>query len=106
MKLIKKLTPEQAAELPVHRETWRGIGLSTQPADFERAKKAIGWIYTERLKKPVPMFLCFSSGTLRIVRPNGETVTSFEPGDAVMRRVGKKAAGALLDGQEHREMPT
>lgn len=37
MKLIKKLTPEQAAELPVHRETWRGIGLSTQPADFASA---------------------------------------------------------------------
>lgn len=45
-------------------------------------------------------------GTLRIVRPNGETVTSFEPGDAVMRRVGKKEAGARLDGREHREMPT
>lgn len=45
-------------------------------------------------------------GTLRIVRPNGETVTSFEPGDAVLRRVGKKEAGAKLDGREHREMPT
>lgn len=45
-------------------------------------------------------------GSLRIVRRDGASSDSFEPGDAVMRRVGKKAAGATLDGREHREMPT
>ncbi|MCX7363572.1 MAG: phage Gp37/Gp68 family protein [Alphaproteobacteria bacterium] len=44
-------------------------------------------------------------GTIRIVQSGGGASDCFEPGDAVMRRVGKKEAGALLDGREHREMP-
>ena len=61
MARISKLTAKQTADLAVHREHWREIGLSTQPADFEKAKKAISWIYEHKLGKPAPMFLCFSS---------------------------------------------
>jgi len=61
MARITKLTAEQQADLSVHREHWREIGLSTQPADFDKAKEAITWIYENKLGKPAPMFLCFSS---------------------------------------------
>ena len=61
MARITKLTAEQTADLVTHREHWREIGLSTQPADFDKAKKAIAWIYENKLGKPAPMFLCFSS---------------------------------------------
>ena len=61
MKVIKSLSAEQQADIATHREHYRSIGLSTAPADFERAKKAISWIYTDKLGKPAPTFLCFSS---------------------------------------------
>jgi len=38
--LIENLTPEQEALLPVYRDKWLKIGLSTEPLDFEKAKKA------------------------------------------------------------------
>lgn len=37
---IEKLTPEQEAKLPEYRDKWLKIGLSTEPLDFEAAKKA------------------------------------------------------------------
>jgi protein gp37 len=54
------------------------------------------------------------AGRATIVHPTGQSdVEVFEatggrntiPGSRFMKRVGKKAAGALLDGREHREFP-
>ena len=59
-RIITRLTPEQEADLVDHREIWRAHGLSTQPADFDRAKGVITDFY-RRIGKPPPMFLCFSS---------------------------------------------
>jgi len=39
-KKITKLTPEQKARLPEYRDKWIKIGLSTEPADRERAEAA------------------------------------------------------------------
>lgn len=38
---IDSLTPEQEAMLPVYRDRWIGIGLSTEPMNFEKAKAAL-----------------------------------------------------------------
>ena len=46
------------------------------------------------------------SDTIRAVTISGTSDGPFRAGDALMHRVGTKAAGALLDGREHREMPT
>ncbi len=44
-------------------------------------------------------------GVVRIVKPEGENDGHFRKGDAMMRRVGKKTAGRLLDGRTWDEMP-
>ena len=40
-KKIEKLTAEQEAMMPVYRDEWLKIGLSTEPLDFEKAKAAM-----------------------------------------------------------------
>jgi protein gp37 len=44
-------------------------------------------------------------GTVRTVKPTGQTFGRFQHGDAMMRRVGKHRAGRLLDGVEHKAFP-
>jgi protein gp37 len=44
-------------------------------------------------------------GRVRILSREGRQHTGFGYGDAVVERVGKKAAGRLLDGREWNEMP-
>ncbi|MBN3878852.1 MULTISPECIES: DUF6745 domain-containing protein [unclassified Nostoc] len=45
MSLIEKLTPEQEALIPVYREKWRAIALSTERIDCEKAAKAVKATY-------------------------------------------------------------
>ena len=42
---MEKLTKEQEALLPVYRDEWTEIGLSTEPLDFEKAKAAASLAY-------------------------------------------------------------
>jgi len=52
-KLIESLTPEQEALIPVYREKYRAIGLSTEPTDKARAEAAIRECYRHlKLKDP------------------------------------------------------
>ena len=46
------------------------------------------------------------SDTIRAVTRQGASDGPFRCGDALMHRIGKKSAGSMLDGREHREMPT
>jgi hypothetical protein len=45
MEKIEKLTQEQEALLPVYRDKWIKIGMSTEPLDLENAKKAVCLAY-------------------------------------------------------------
>lgn len=45
------------------------------------------------------------AGRVQIVKPAGENDGHFRRGDALMARVGKKAAGRLLDGVLHDALP-
>ena len=45
MSLIEKLTPEQEALIPVYREKWRAIALSTERIDREKAAEAVKSTY-------------------------------------------------------------
>ncbi|MEH2075257.1 MAG: DUF6745 domain-containing protein [Nostoc sp.] len=45
MSLIEKLTPEQEALIPVYREKWRAIALSTERIDREKASEALKVAY-------------------------------------------------------------
>ena len=53
----EKLTAEQKALLPVYRDKWLEIGLSTEPLDFEKAKIAVCAAYESAgLSKPTKFY--------------------------------------------------
>jgi protein gp37 len=45
------------------------------------------------------------AGTVRQLRADGTEDGHFRAGDVYVRRVGKRAAGSLFDGREHKEFP-
>jgi hypothetical protein len=60
MPKIEKLTSEQEALIPVYREKWRKIALSTEPIDQEATATVIGKLYAVIGEEP-PEILFFSS---------------------------------------------
>lgn len=56
MNAIDRLTPEQEALIPVYREKWRAIALSTEPIDRQKATEAVTAAYALLGKKP-PLIL-------------------------------------------------
>ncbi len=60
MSLIEKLTPEQEDLIPVIREKWRQIALSTEPIDRQKASEAIKFAY-QLIGKQEPKILFFDS---------------------------------------------
>jgi hypothetical protein len=55
--MIKNLTAEQEALLPVYRDKWLDIGLSTEPLNFEKAKAAVCVAYESvGLPKPTKFY--------------------------------------------------
>ncbi|MEH1805242.1 DUF6745 domain-containing protein [Nostoc sp.] len=61
MSLIEKLTPEQEALIPVYREKWRAIALSTERIDREKAAEAVRVAYAAIGKKKPEIIFCDSS---------------------------------------------
>jgi hypothetical protein len=57
---IDKLTPEQEALIPVYREKWRTIALSTERIDFQKAEDAVKAAYNI-IGKKTPKILFSSS---------------------------------------------
>jgi hypothetical protein len=59
--MITELTPEQEALLPVYRDKYLKIGLSTEPLDFETAKQGAILAYQAADLKPPGYFFHFPS---------------------------------------------
>ncbi|MEH1893238.1 MAG: DUF6745 domain-containing protein [Nostoc sp.] len=58
MSLIEKLTPEQEALIPVYREKWRAIALSTEKINRKKAVKSVNKAYAlNDLAKPEIIFI-------------------------------------------------
>ncbi len=55
---VKKLTPEQAALIPVYREKWRALALSTGPINRSQAAETIKAAYGVIGKKAPEIFFC------------------------------------------------
>ncbi|MEG4231477.1 hypothetical protein QUA40_05065 [Microcoleus sp. Pol11C3] len=60
MNAIDRLTPEQEALIPVYREKWRAIALSTEPIDRQKAAEAVTAAYALLGKKPPLILFCDS----------------------------------------------
>ncbi|CBN57022.1 MULTISPECIES: DUF6745 domain-containing protein [Kamptonema] len=58
--MIDKLTPEQEALIPVYREKWRAIALSTEPINREKAADAVKAIYAA-IGQQEPKIIFFDS---------------------------------------------
>ncbi|MBD3560939.1 hypothetical protein H6S82_19090, partial [Planktothrix sp. FACHB-1355] len=57
---VEKLTPEQEALIPVYRHKWRGIDLSTEPIDRQKAAHSVKAAYAA-MGKPEPEIRFLSS---------------------------------------------
>ncbi|MBE8996665.1 hypothetical protein IQ274_00125 [Nostoc sp. LEGE 12447] len=60
MSLIENLTPEQEALIPVYREKWRAIALSTERIDKEKAAEVVKAAYTAIGKQQPEIIFCDS----------------------------------------------
>jgi len=60
-KHIESLTPEQEALLPVYRDRWLEIGLSTEPTDQDAARQAVNECYTSAGLTPPESILFVAS---------------------------------------------
>ena len=69
MPLITRLAPDQEARFPEFVKKWIAIGLSTAPADRERAERAIRGLYAlAKLKEPQMIWLpCPMSAALSVI---------------------------------------
>ena len=60
MSLIEKLTPEQEDLIPVYRDKWRAIALSTERIDKEKAAEVVKAAYTVMGKQEPEIIFCDS----------------------------------------------
>ncbi|MEH2168643.1 MAG: hypothetical protein V7K41_18700 [Nostoc sp.] len=61
MSLIENLTPEQETLIPVYRDKWRAIALSTERIDRQKAAEAVRVAYAAIGKKEPEIIFCDSS---------------------------------------------
>jgi hypothetical protein len=85
--VIDRLTEEQIAKLAEFRDRWIAIGLSTEPADRERAERAIGEMYrAAELRPPAVIEWCCSPQGMFDRAIDGSLVTDAlwgQPGSRV-----------------------
>ncbi len=58
--MIEELTPQQKALIPVYREKWRKIALSTEPIDREKAAQSVKFAYAALGYKEPQIIICDS----------------------------------------------
>lgn len=58
--MITHLTPEQEALIPVYREKWRKIAISTEPIDRQKATEAVKAAYTAISRQEPEILFCDS----------------------------------------------
>ena len=92
MPVIDRLTEEQMVQLAGFRDRWIAIGLSTEPADRERAERAIGQAYrAARLRPPEVIEWCGSPAAVLRGQPSGRSVYEF-----LWAEIGKKSWKAVM----------
>ncbi|MEG4961862.1 MULTISPECIES: DUF6745 domain-containing protein [unclassified Microcoleus] len=104
---VKKLTPEQAALIPVYREKWRAIALSTGPINRSQAAETIKSAYSAIGKKaPTIIFVDrpYEAAALilsRVDNPRSQLRSQFE---TKLRIELEKQLRSYLRGQLESEL--
>lgn len=83
--IVTQLTPDQKALIPVYREKWRRIALSTEPNDRKLASETIKAIYTE-INLPEPDVIFFDNLNFQAIDANNG---SLNPGE-ILAQIDKK----------------
>jgi hypothetical protein len=106
VKRIDKLTPEQAARMPEWRDRWIKIGLSTEPADWERFERGCRAAYQYAglaqpkviVRVPSPIVLAFAAPMAALIIERVRAIQAKrQPGGAVDGAVGGAVGGAVDD---------
>lgn len=75
--MLEKLTPEMESQIPTYVEKWVKIGLSTEPADYERAKAAALRLYKASGLEP-PKQVIFAGSPLDVSIKGANAVVGGE----------------------------
>ncbi len=78
--MFAELTPEQETQIPIYRQKWRQIALSTQRVDRQKAADAILAAYATTGIKPPKIVFCDSSYAAFLYRnhPGASQLTCWE----------------------------
>jgi hypothetical protein len=90
---IESLTPEQEALIPVYREKWKAIALSTEPINRQKASDAVKAAYTA-VDKEEPEILFFDSPNLMLYHAALNKAVLSQP-DASLRNLLAQLRGKL-----------
>ncbi|MEG4037307.1 hypothetical protein QUA03_26205 [Microcoleus sp. S36b_A4] len=88
--MIEQLTPQQQALIPVYREHWRKIALSTEPIEREAAaKKSVRFAYAALGYKEPQIIICDSPRAAfdRIFIPIFETCQKSPSGRNIKQEI-------------------
>ena len=97
MTKIEKLTEEQEKRLPILREYYRSLGLSTEPLKKNEVEKAISAHYA-RINKKAPKFFYFSSPLMCMLASSIiEKLLDKKEVDQLWGQLGDQLGGQLGD---------
>lgn len=96
---LTKLTPEQEALIPVVREAWLAVGLSTSPADRPAAEQGVRLAYEAAGLRPPAEILWLGSPDAGC---KVAALLSRDDGDKILAKAKKDAKGRAIG--EVREM--
>ncbi|MCL1464181.1 hypothetical protein [Argonema galeatum] len=100
--MIEKLTPEQEALIPVYREKWRAIALSTEPIDRQKATEAVKAIYAQiSLREPEIIFVDSPYAALRQVERNPESYLHIDILNQVEYQLWSQTLNQIEDELSH-----
>ena len=103
--MINRLTPEQEALIPIKREEWLKVGLSTQPADREKAEHGVKLAYEAAGLTPPeqmiwvdsPLAGCYAATMLTRVRDQVGAQVGAQVRDQVWGQVGAQVWDQVWD---------
>lgn len=102
---VTRLTPEQRARIPAHRDKWIACGLSTEPmsaADRREVDRAVRLMYRNAgFAEPRAVVFVASPFTLRVASGVGAAaIAAYRSGGRrVIRRSAEEEAGAVIEGK-------
>ncbi len=88
--MIKSLTPQQEAKLPIYAQKWLDIGLSTEPCNVTQTKRWINKAYQQAGLEPPKEYKLFDSPLSCARYPLLEAGHNYSWQDSITKRVSNR----------------